>query len=218
MSTPREAKTRLNRERVVRAAVAQADADGTETVTMRSLATALDVAPMALYRHVANKEDLIDGMVDVVFSEIELPSAEIAWKDAMRRRAVSAREVLGRHRWAIPLLESRTNPGPANLRHHDAVVGVLLAAGFTSVSATHAFNLLDSFIYGFVLQETTLPFSTPDELAEVGAAMIERMPVDEYPHLVQVATELLSSGFDYAAEFDYGLDLLLDAIERAHTR
>ena len=209
-------RARLNRDVVVHAAVAHADAHGTEGLTMRRLAAALGVAPMALYRHVANRDDLLNGMVDVVFGEIDLPSREGGWKSAMRRRAVSARAVLVRHRWAIPLLESRTNPGPANLRHHDAVLDVLLGAGFDSATATHAFNLLDSYIFGFVLQETNLPFSGPEELAEVGGAMLEHMPADEYPHLVKVATELMASGFDYAEEFEYGLDLLLDAVARVH--
>jgi AcrR family transcriptional regulator len=217
MSTRNQTRVPLNRDRVVVEAVAHADSNGTDGLTMRSLAGVLGVAPMALYRHVANKDDLIDGMVDVVFAEIDLPAATAGWKVAMGRRALSAREVLARHRWAIPLLESRTHPGPASLRHHDAVLAVLRGAGFSSVTATHAFNLLDSYIYGFVLQETNLPFSGPDELAEVGAAMLEHMPADQYPHLVEVATELIAAGFDYAAEFEYGLDLLLDAIERAHS-
>jgi AcrR family transcriptional regulator len=209
-------KPRLRRDVVVQAAVAHADTHGTEGLTMRSLAASLGVAPMALYRHVANREDLLDGMVDVVFSEVDLPSPDLGWKPAMRRRALSARAVLVRHRWAIPLLESRTNPGPANLRHHDAVLAVLLDAGFDAATATHAFNLLDSYIYGFVLQETTLPFSNAEELAEVGEAMLEQMPAAEYPNLVQVAGELLASGFDYGAEFEYGLDLILDGLDRAH--
>lgn len=200
----------------MQSAVAHADRHGTDGLTMRSLAGVLGVAPMALYRHVSNKDDLTDGMVDVVFAEIDMPSDAADWKQAMRRRAVSARDVLARHRWAIPLLESRTNPGPASLRHHDAVLAVLRGAGFSAITATHAFNLLDSYIYGFVLQETNLPFSGPEELAEVGAAMLEHMPADDYPHLVAVATELIASGFDYAAEFEYGLDLVLDAIERSH--
>jgi AcrR family transcriptional regulator len=216
MSRPAAPRTRLNRERVVLAAVTHADAEGTEALTMRSLASVLGVAPMALYRHVASREDLLDGMVDIVFGEIDLPAPDDGWRTAMRRRCLSARAVLARHRWAIPLLESRSNPGPANLRHHDAVLAVLLGAGFTSATATHAFNLLDSYVYGFVLQETTLPFSSSDELAEVGTAMLEQMPVDEYPHLARVAGELLAAGFDYAAEFEHGLDLILDGIAQAH--
>ena len=212
MSTPPKQKRPLTRARVITAAVAHADANGTDGLTMRSLAGGLGVAPMALYRHVANRDDLLDGMVDVVFGEIELPDPAQAWAVAMRSRAVSARAVLARHRWAIPLLESRSNPGPANLRHHDAVLAVLLGQGFTSATATRAFNLLDSYIYGFVLQETTLPFSDADELAAVGEAMIEQMPVDEYPHLARVAGELLAARFDYGAEFEPGLDLIIDGI------
>ncbi|MBD0324734.1 MAG: TetR/AcrR family transcriptional regulator, partial [Aldersonia sp.] len=187
MSTPGRSKTPLNRARVVLAAVAHADAHGTDGLTMRSLAGVLGVAPMALYRHVAHKEDLIDGMVDVVFAEMELPSPAGGWKASMRRRAVSARQVLARHRWSIPLLESRTTPGPANMRHHDAVLAVLLDAGFTGATATRAFNVVDSYIYGFVLQETNLPFGDPDELSAVGALMLEHISAEQYPHLVAVA-------------------------------
>jgi AcrR family transcriptional regulator len=124
-------RSRLSRERVLRAAITHADAGGLEALTMRTLAEELGVAPMALYRHIANNDDLVDAMVDVVFSEIDLPSSTAGWKTAMRQRAISAREGLSRHRWAIGLMGSRTNPGPANLRHHDAVIGTLRAAGFT---------------------------------------------------------------------------------------
>ena len=128
--SPERWRNRLSRERVLLAAMAQADSGGLDALSMRTLAEGLNVAPMALYRHVANRDDLVDGIVDIVFGEVDLPSADGDWKDAMRRRAISLRDVLLRHRWAIGLMESRRNPGPASLRHHDAMIGSLRAGGF----------------------------------------------------------------------------------------
>jgi AcrR family transcriptional regulator len=196
--------------------MAHADAGGLQELSMRKLAEVLDVAPMALYRHVANKDDLVDAMVDVVFSEIDLPAAGADWRTAMRRRAISVRDVLLRHRWAIGLMESRRNPGPANLRHHDAVIGNLRGAGFDMEMAAHAYSLLDSYIYGFALTKMNLPFATSEEVAEVAQSMLQPFPLNEYPNLVAFITEhAMKPGYDYGNEFEYGLDLILDAIERA---
>ena len=203
---------RLSREGVLRAALAVADDGGLEALTMQRIAEQVDAEAMSLYRHVRNKEDLLDGLVDIVYAEMELPRPGSDWRTAMRDRATSARDVLRRHPWAISLMESRSSPGPANLRHHDAVSAALLDAGFSSVETTHAYNLLDSFIYGFVIQETTLPFGTPEEM-EVAASMLHGSSPDEYPHLRQIATELLAGGFAYADEFEFGLDLILDGLE-----
>jgi hypothetical protein len=149
-----------------------------------------------------------------VFGEIELAPRGTEWQAAMRQRAVSARQALARHPWAIGLLESASRPGPVNLRHHDAVLGLLREAGFSSLMATHAYNLLDSFIYGFALQERTLPIATPEALSKVGEVILGQLPADEYPHLTAVGTELMASGFDYAGEFEFGLDLILDGLQR----
>jgi AcrR family transcriptional regulator len=171
---------------------------------------------MSLYHHVANKDDILDGIVDVVFGEIELPAGEAGWEAAMRRRAISAREALRRHPWAIGLMESRRSPGPANIRHHDAVLGVLRNAGFPVELAAHAYSLLDSYIYGFALQEASLPFHTPEETAEVAQEIMAAFPADDYPHLAEIATEhALQPGYDYGNEFLYGLDLILDGLARA---
>jgi AcrR family transcriptional regulator len=211
-----EPRSRLSRERVLRAAIAQADVRGLEALTMRTLAEELEVAPMALYRHVASKDDLIDAMVDVVFSEIGVPSGAGDWQTAMRRRAISVRDALSRHRWAIGLMESRRRPGPANLRHHDAVIGRLRAAGFSVERVAHAYSLLDSYIYGFALTKMNLPFDTSDEIADVAQGMLEPFPVNEYPNLVEFLNEhVMKPGYDYANEFEYGLDLILDGLERA---
>src|ERR1700749_5007350 len=148
----------LNRERVLAAAVCLADGNGDESLTMRRPGQAVGVKAMSIYNHVASKEDLLDGMINVVFNEIELPSRGDSWQAAMRQRAISIRTVLSRHRWAIGLMESRTSPGPATLRHHDAVLGCLRDAGFSVELAAHAYSVLDSYIYGFALQERGLPF------------------------------------------------------------
>lgn len=206
----------LTRECVLVAAIALADREGAEALTMRRLGQKLRVEAMSLYNHVANKEDLLDGMVDGVFGEIALPASGAEWKAAMRRRAISARAALARHPWAIGLMESRTRPGPANLRHHDAVLGCLRAAGFSGLAATRAYNLVNSYVYGFALQEVTLPFRSPEELSDVGRAMLEQV-AGGYPHLRAVAGELMRSGFAYAEEFEVGLDLILDAFEKVRT-
>jgi AcrR family transcriptional regulator len=186
---------------------------------MRKLAQELGVEAMSLYHHVANKDDILDGIVDVVFSEIDLPSGEAGWKVAMRKRAISARDALRRHPWATGLMESRSTPGPATLRHHDAVLGVLRTAGFSIELAAHAYSLLDSYIYGFALQETSLPFETSEELAAVAEAILGNLSADEYPHLTEIAVEhALQPGYDYGNEFVFGLDLILDGLEKARAR
>ena len=211
-----EPRSRLSRERVLRAAIAHADAGGLEALSMRKLADELDVAPMALYRHVANKEDLLDGMVDVVFAEIYLPPSGPDWRTAMRQRAISLRDVLARHRWAIGLMESRTHPGPANLRHHDAVLGSLRAGGFDIALAAHAYSLLDSYIYGFALTKMNLPFETTEEIGEVAQEMLEPFPLNAYPNLLEILTEnVMKPGYDYGDEFEYGLDAILESLDRA---
>ena len=204
----------LSRERVLTAAVALADRQGLERLSMRRLAAEFGVVPMALYKHVANKEDMLDGMVDVVFAEIALPRPEEDWKGAMRRRAVSAREVLGRHPWAIGLTESRLKPGATNLRHHDTVIGCLREAGFPIEIAVHAYSSMDSYIYGFALQERQLPFEGSDDAGEVAAGILQQFPAGEYPHLAATIAEVLNkSSWKYGDEFAFGLDLILDGLE-----
>ena len=206
----------LSRRRVLGAAVALADRGGVGSLSMRKLAQELGVEAMSLYHHVANKDDILDGIVDVVFGEIELPSGQADWKAAMRGRAISAREALRRHPWATALMESRSTPGPANVRHHDAVLGILRNAGFSVELAAHAYSLLDAYIYGFALQETSLPFRTPEETAEVAQTIMAEFPADQYPHLAEIAVErALRPGYDYGDEYAFGLDLILDSLDRA---
>jgi len=211
---PNTRRTPLSRPRVLAAAVALADKAGLEAFSMRALAQQLDVVPMALYKHVANKDALLDGMVDMVFGEIELPSGGLDWRSAMRRRAMSTREVLKRHTWAIGMMESR-HPGPANLRNHNAVMGCLREAGFAFEVAVHAYSAQDAYIYGFALQERDLGFETPQSAGEAAQRRAETIgALDDYPYLVEIATKLRESGYDNAVEFAWGLDLILDALER----
>jgi AcrR family transcriptional regulator len=204
----------LSRARVLEAAVALCDEAGLGAFSMRGLAQELGVVPMALYKHVANKDKLLDGMVDVVFSEIELPSAGPDWRSAMRRRALSTREALKRHSWAIGMMESR-QPGSANLRNHNAVMGCLREAGFPFKIAVHAYSVQDAYIYGFALQEQDLAFETPDSAGEAAQRRAQTIDaLDSYPYLVEVARELPGSGYDSSAEFTWGLDLILDGLER----
>jgi AcrR family transcriptional regulator len=210
-----EERTPLSRERVLGAAVALADQGGVGSLTMRKLGQALGVEAMSLYRHVANKEDLLAGIIEMVVSEIELPPADGDWRTAMRRRAISARAAFARHPWAIGLLESRVNPGPATLRYYEAVLRSLRAGDFSIAGTAHAFSVLDSYIYGFALQEASLPFRTSEEVAAVAGMMLQQLPAGHYPHLVEMATEhVLKPGYNYADEFEIGLDLILDGLER----
>jgi AcrR family transcriptional regulator len=183
---------------------------------MRKLGVELGVEAMSLYNHVANKADLLDGMIDIVFAEIDLPTSETDWRTAMRRRAVSARDVLSRHRWATGLMESRTTPGPATLRHHDTVLGILRGAGFSIELAARAYSALDSYIYGFALQEPSLPFDNGEDTAKVAQAIMSRFASGEFPHLTEIAVEyVMQPGYDYGNEFAFGLELILDGLERA---
>jgi AcrR family transcriptional regulator len=201
---------------VVCAAVARADAGGIESLSMRKLGEELGVEAMSLYTHVASKDDLLDGMTDAVFAEIELPSETADWRTAMRERALSARAALARHPWAIRLMQSRTSPGPATLRHHDAVIGALRRSGFSLALTARAFSVLDAYIYGFALQQAALPFDTVEEAAEVGKLMAARMPAERFPYLAEFTVgHVLQPGYDYGAEFERGLELILDGLERA---
>jgi len=208
-------RTPLTRGRVLQTAVRQADKGGIDSLSMRKLGQELGVEAMALYYHFANKDDLIDGMVDLVFAEIELPHSGDQWRSAMRQRAIAVCDALLRHRWAIGLMESRRRPGPANLRHHNSVIGTLRAGGFDIAMAAHAYSLLDSYIYGFALTKLNLPFDTADDVAEVAQSMLEPFPPDEYPNMVEILTDhVMKPGYDYGEEFEYGLDLILDGLER----
>ncbi|AXB49158.1 AcrR family transcriptional regulator [Amycolatopsis albispora] len=195
-----------------------ADEKGEAGLTMRAIAGRLGVEAMSLYNHVGGRDDILNGMVDAVFAEIELPAPGGDWKAAMRDRAESARAALRRHPWAVGLMDSRSQPGPATLRHHDAVLGVLHAGGFSVPMAAHAFSVIDSYLYGFVLQELSLPFTNTEELDEVATGIARDAPVDAYPNLMELMTEhVLQPGYTYAGEFEFGLSLILDALRPDET-
>ena len=212
-----ESRAPLSEERVLRAAVQLADRHGIESLSMRKLADELGVAAMSLYYYVPNKERLLDGMVDIVFSEIEPPSTDDEWKTAMRKRAMSTRETLGRHPWAVGEMEGRTDHGPANLRLHDAVLGCLRAAGFSIEMTVHAYSVQDAYIYGFALQERDMSSETAEDFAAEAQRQMQAYAdvLADYPHLVEVVGGYVAkAGYDYATEFLFGLDLILDGLER----
>jgi AcrR family transcriptional regulator len=229
MGTPQpttQPRAPLSRERVLQTAVALAERDGIESLTMRKLADELGAGAMSLYHYVPNKERLLDGMVDIVFSEIELPPTGVDWRTAMRRRAHSTRDVLNRHRWAVGLMESRATPGPASLALHDAVLGCLREGGFSIEMTIQAYSVLDAYIYGFALQEKSLPFDSAEEGAAVAQEQVRQFGeqaeeqqsaalAEEFPYLAEVvAGHVAKVGYDFAASFEYGLDLILDALEK----
>ncbi len=205
----------LTRERVLGAAVLLADGDGIDALTMRELGLRLGVEAMSLYNHVANKDDILDGMVDLVVSEIDLPADAVDWKEAMRRRAISAQSVFSRHPWASALIDSRESSGPARLRYFDWVLGTLRRAGFTLELAVRAFSIIDSYIYGFGRQQLNMAAGGdmgPEEMAE---AFLEAIPADEYPYLRELVVDYaMDSGYDEGADFGFGLDLILDGLQR----
>jgi AcrR family transcriptional regulator len=193
--------------------MAVADAGGLGALTIRSLAAQLGVKPMSVYHYVANKDEILDGVVDLVFGEIVLPDTGGDWHSEMSRRAKSARQVLRRHPWATPLLQSRTNPGPATLRHHNAVIGSLREAGFSIEQTAHAFAVIDSYVYGFALSEQALPINGPAPVSEVAASMMQQFLAADYPHLVEFTiNHVMRPGYDLGAEFEYGLMLILGAL------
>jgi AcrR family transcriptional regulator len=204
----------LSKQRILVEAIRLADRGGVSGLSMRRLAVELGAGAMSLYHYVASKDELLDAMIDSIYEEIELPPEETDWQSAMRQRAVSARQVLVNHPWAISLLESRTSPGPANLRHHEAVFACLRKAGFPILMATHANWLLDSYVYGFALQEASLPFDTADELTNmITDVYLPQLLPEESPYLNESAAALVAAGYDPAEEFIFGLDLVLAALE-----
>ena len=205
----------LNRERVLAAALALADEGGVESLSMRKLAKGVGVEAMSLYNHVANKDDLIDGIVDLVFAEIEAPVPGVEWKTALRRRAVATREALRRHPWANGLMEARPKPGPFNLALHEAVLRCLREAGFSVAMTARAYSIQDSFIYGFALQEKALPdFDDPAVSAAVAERVLRQTDPTGLPYSEEmVRVHIASGGYSLTAEFEFGLNLILDGLD-----
>jgi len=210
-------RSQLSRDRVLSGAIAVADAGGIGALTIRTLAEEIGVKPMSVYHYVANKDEIIDSIVDIVYSEIDLPEPGGDWRRQMRRQADSARQVLARHPWATALLQSRLHPGPATLRHHNAFIGTLRTAGFSVELTAHAFALIDSYVFGFALSENALPIHGPDSVADTAGTMMEQyFDPDAHPALLEFTTEhIMRPDYDFGAEFAYGLNVILDGLARA---
>ncbi len=203
----------LTREKVLSAALRLADKDGLETLSMRNLAQALKVEAMSLYNHVASKEDILDGLVELVVSEIEVPAIGGEWKATMRKRALTAHAVLMRHPWATMLLVSRVNIGPHMLRYVDATIGCLREAGFSYPMADHAWNALDAYIYGFTFHKLSFPLE-PSEYASAARQFLPLIPVEQFPYLNGMSQEVIAGRHDGMHELELGLELVLDGLER----
>lgn len=215
----RSPRAPVTRTRALEVAMKLADVGGIGDLSMRKLAEALGIEAMSLYHHVANKEALLDGMVDLVFAEIGVPLPSDDWRVAIRQRTASVCAVIRRHPWALQLMESRRAPGLATLAHHDAVIGGLRRAGFSVALAAHAYAVLDSLLYGFLLTEQNLPFQTSDQTQEVTQEILDRFPASSFPYLVEMAVEhVMQPGYSFADELERGLELVLDGLERARRK
>ena len=203
----------LSRERILVAAIHLADTGGLESLSMRKVAQELGVQAMSLYNHVANKDDLLDGIVDIVIGEIEVPDLGVDWQMAMRRRANSAHDVLLRHPWATTPIVSRINVGPAMLRYIDATLGCLCEAGFSFELVDRAWNAIDSHIYGFTLQELNFPIETT-EYAKVAQDYIPNIPANTYPYMNRLTYHIIDGHYDGIADFNFGLELILDGLNK----
>jgi AcrR family transcriptional regulator len=204
----------LSRDRVLRAAIRLADDGGLEAVSMRKIGQALRVEAMSLYKHVADKDDILDGIADLVTGDFEVPSADVDWKSAIRRSAISAHQVLLRHPWASGLIESRASVGPARLRYLDAVIGVLSGAGFAMPMVLGSIMTLDSYTYGFALQEVAWPFDM-DSVPEEAATLARGLPAGDYPNVIAMAEMVSTAPGGVPVDFEFGLDLILDGLERS---
>ena len=212
-SSTRAPRNSLSRALVVEAAFELVDADGLDALTIRAVAARIGVKPMSLYRHVANKDELLDALVERVYAEFEPPDPQQAdWGAELRRRASSVREVLVRHPWSLALIETRTGPDRAfTFAHAEAVLATLIAAGCSPRLASRAFVVFDSYVYGFAVQEITMPSTEPGE----GVADDTAAAMQQHPSLVAVMDAVMADAdYDFLAEFDAGLDLVLDGIDR----
>lgn len=180
---------------------------------MRKLAQALGVQAMSLYNHVANKDEVIDGIVDWVVGEIALPEVKADWKTAMRQRAIAAHQVLLRHPWAALALMSRVNSGPAMLSYIEATLSCLCEAGFSLELADHIWNAIDSHIYGFTLQALNFPLE-PAEYSEAAKDGLLLIPAEQYPYFNRLAQQVVTGDYNGLHDFEFGLDLILDGLDR----
>ncbi|NEQ50909.1 MAG: TetR family transcriptional regulator [Leptolyngbya sp. SIO3F4] len=202
----------LSRDLILKTAIQLADDRGIEVLSMRKLAQRLGVKAMSLYNHVANKDDLIDGMVDIVVGEINVPNIGANWKTAMRQRAISAHGVLLRHPWATMAMVSRANVGPSMLRYVNATLGCLVEAGFSFEMADHVWNAIDSHIYGFTLQKLNFPFEEA-EYADTAKQYVAMLPAEKYPYLNKLTHYVMEREYDGIHNFEFGLELILNSLD-----
>ncbi len=213
-SENRSSRPPLSRERILETAVLVADRDGLDAVTMRRLGAELDVEAMSLYKHIANKEEILDGILEMVIGQIDIPTPAIDWKEAMRLRAVSARGVLREHSWAIGLFEARSSTGSAILNYLNAILANLRSSGFSVENAAHAFWLLDSYVYGHVVQETSLPLDTPSGASATAKSGRDDVMRKDFGHLAEMEEHATDSEYSFDQEFEFGLELILDGLEK----
>jgi AcrR family transcriptional regulator len=201
---------------IIRTALQIADRDGLDAVTMRAIAEAIEITAMSLYHHVPTKDAILDAMADAVYAEVDLHAGDqTGWRPATEAAARSLRDALLRHPWALRLVESRAAPGEATMRHHDTVLGFFRDDGFSVPATALAIALLDSYIYGFVLQEINLPFDDQTSAGDVADQILAVHGATAYPHLREIAAELVTRpGYSFGGQFGPGLDLVLDAIGR----
>jgi AcrR family transcriptional regulator len=210
-----EPRIPLSKERVLRAAVEFADANGIEALSMRRLAKELGVEAMSLYNHVANKDEILSGIVEIVAGEVEVPSDPTNWKTSIRQSAISAHDAFIRHRWACSLLTSTPAVVPSRMRWMEGLLATLREAGFSPNLTHHAYHALDSHITGFTLWQVSFPFETREELLDLADDFLKQIPADQYPYVIEHAQEHLADPDpDEPNEFEFGLDLILDGLER----
>jgi AcrR family transcriptional regulator len=203
----------LSRLKVLECALKIADKKGLESVSMRNLARALNVEAMSIYNHVPHKDAILDGLVELVVSEITIPKIGGDWKATMRQRAIDAHRVLMKHSWATMLFVSRVNVGPVMLRYVDATLGCLRAAGFSFAMADHAWDAVDSYTYGFTFRKLNFPLQ-PNDYAKVAAQFLPTIPVEQFPYLNGMSQEVIAKRHDGLHHLELGLDLILDGLER----
>lgn len=204
----------LTRELVLRAALTIMDESGIETLSMRLLGSRLGVEAMSLYNHVTNKDDILDGVLDLVVEEIAIPAVDANWRSAMKERAVSAWVAFKRHPWASALMDSRLSSSPARLGYFDRIIGTLHRAGFSLELAARAFSVLDCYVYGFGRQRLNMASSDEKEDEKRAEAFLEIIPAQSYTYLAQMAELSMKTGYDEDADFEFGLNLILDGLER----